>query len=169
MKLCSINYVLALSWSVKLINPTKQSPLDKRNGPSTCQEYTAFHETSVFITIFKRSHNWNLFWARLIQYTPSHSKYSRKAYVFQAISFLQILRSTLCMYFSSSPCVLHRPPTSFSMIWSSSYYLSFDVITAMRTKINVFRDVMQGTSVGRLLRNVATKLHDVTFQKILIS
>jgi hypothetical protein len=77
------------------------------------QEIPYRYGTRRFITVCTRSHHRSLSWARLIQFTPSHP-----------ISLdLSLYYAPICARYSGFPtkmlCVLHAPPISPSLIWSS--------------------------------------------------
>jgi len=50
----------------------EQSPSWEANSRLASQELPAFHGTWRFITVFTRAYHWSLFWARIMQSTPSH-------------------------------------------------------------------------------------------------
>ena len=57
----------------------------------------------------------------VIHYPPIYT------YIFQAVSFLQVFPPTLCMHYSSPPCMPHFPPASFTLMLSSVDYLARNV------------------------------------------
>ena len=115
-----------------LLTPLSKALLEKLTGCHLVKKYPAFYGTLSFVTMFTTAHHLSLCWARKSSPCPSnplpedpfHYYPPIYAWVFHVVSFLQVSPPNPCMHLTSPPAMLHAPPISFSLIWSSKKYLA---------------------------------------------
>ena len=72
---CTRLYILFVIFITK---STEQSLLEKLAGPQLVKKFPSFFAIGMFITTFTRVRLFSLFWARRVQYTPSHSTFKTR-------------------------------------------------------------------------------------------
>jgi hypothetical protein len=101
--------------------------LEKLQLLQLLKNFPAFYGTRRFITVITRAIHWSLSWAKSIQSTPSHPISQRSILISSTHLRLGLpsglFRSgfpiNILYAFLLSPLVLHVPPISSSLTWSS--------------------------------------------------